>query len=159
MFANDTSMYLCLDNHKVSAEILNSDLEKISTWATKWKVTFNNTKTELMNVWWKKDLRPLPLKFENTLLTDLKQRRHLGVTLQQNCKWDEPIKSIIVKGCSLVACFRSYKYCLCRKLLENMYKSFILPYFDHADVTWDNCMTRLSEELEHLHLDAIRTIT
>ena len=40
-----------------------------------------------------------------------------------------------------------------------MYKSFILPYFDHADVTWDNCMTRLSEELEHLHLDAIRTIT
>ena len=53
-----------------------------------WKVTFNNTKTELMNVWWKKDLQPLPPKFENTLLTALEQHKHRGVILQNNCKWD-----------------------------------------------------------------------
>ena len=40
-----------------------------------------------------------------------------------------------------------------------MYTSFILPYFDYADVIWDNCTIRLSEELEHLLLDAIRMIT
>ena len=72
-------MYLCLDNDEVSAETLNSDLEKISTWATKWKFTFNNTETELLNV-----------------------------------------------GHILVACLHSYKYCLSRKLLENMHNSFIL---------------------------------
>ena len=48
VLADDTSMYLCLDND-VRVEILNSDLEKISAWATTWKVTFNNIKTELMN--------------------------------------------------------------------------------------------------------------
>ena len=40
-----------------------------------------------------------------------------------------------------------------------MYTSFILPYLDYADVICDNCTTRQSEELEHLHLDAFRMIT
>ena len=40
-----------------------------------------------------------------------------------------------------------------------MYKSFILPHFDYADVIWDNCTNTLADELESLHLDAIRTIT
>ena len=39
-----------------------------------------------------------------------------------------------------------------------MYKSFILPRLDYADVTWDNCSLKLAEEMESLHLDAIRTI-
>ena len=32
LFADDTVVYLCLDNDDVRAEILNSDLEKISEW-------------------------------------------------------------------------------------------------------------------------------
>ena len=39
-----------------------------------------------------------------------------------------------------------------------MYKSFILPQFDYADIVWDNCTTKLADELESLDLDAIRTI-
>ena len=123
-------MYLCHHNDEARAETLNSDLEKISTWATKWKVTFNNTTTELINVLREKELRPLPLKFENTLLTALEQHKHLGVILQNNCKWDEHIKCIIAKSPVLVACLRSYKYRLSRKSLENMYEPFILLHFD-----------------------------
>ena len=40
-----------------------------------------------------------------------------------------------------------------------MYKSFILPHFDHADITWDNCTETRSNMLENLHLEeAIRII-
>ena len=34
-----------------------------------------------------------------------------------------------------------------------------MPHLDYADVVWDNCTDRMSNELEALHLDAIRTIT
>ena len=37
-----------------------------------------------------------------------------------------------------------------------MYRSFILPQLDYADVIWDNCSLKLTE-LESLHLDTIRT--
>ena len=39
-----------------------------------------------------------------------------------------------------------------------MYKSFILPHFDYSDAVWDNCTNELSEQLEQLNLDAIRTV-
>ena len=39
-----------------------------------------------------------------------------------------------------------------------MYKSFILPHFDYADVIWDNYTETLANILEELHLEAIRII-
>ena len=60
-------------------------------------------------------------------------------------------------GCQ-VACLRSFKDRLSRKALETMYRSFILPQLDYGDVIWDNCSLKLAEEMESLHLDAIRTI-
>ena len=39
-----------------------------------------------------------------------------------------------------------------------MYKFFILPQFDYADIVWDNCYGTLSNMLENLHLEAIRII-
>ena len=54
---------------------------------------------------------------------------------------------------------KSYKYRLGRKSLGTMYTSFILPQFDYADIVWGNCTTKLADELDSLHLDAIRTIT
>ena len=56
-------------------------------------------------------------------------------------------------------CLPSYKYRLSRKSLENTYKSFNLPILYYADVVWNNCTIKMVDELEQLHLDAIRTIT
>ena len=39
-----------------------------------------------------------------------------------------------------------------------MYRSFVLPQLDYADVVWNKCSLKLAEEVESLHLDAIRTI-
>ena len=39
-----------------------------------------------------------------------------------------------------------------------MYKSFILPLFDYADIVWDNCTDTQSKMLENLHLEAMRII-
>ena len=58
----------------------------------------------------------------------------------------------------LISCLRSYKYKISRKALETMYKSFILPLFDYADIVWDNCTDTQSKMLENLHLEAIRII-
>ena len=34
-----------------------------------------------------------------------------------------------------------------------------MPHFDFSDVIWDNCSGILSDELENVHVDALRTIT
>ena len=159
LFADDTSMYLSLNNDDIRAEILGSDLEKVSTWATRWKVTFNQAKTELLNFSKQRNFQPLPLNFENTTLTSTNTHKHLGIILQNNCKWDHHVKSLISRGRLLLACLSTYKHRVSRKTLEIIYKSFILPIFDYADIIWDNCTKSLSDELEALHLEGIRIIT
>jgi hypothetical protein len=48
LFADDTSLYLIIDNPQTTADILNRDLYKIHTWSTNWLVSFNPQKTETM---------------------------------------------------------------------------------------------------------------
>ena len=46
LFADDTSLYIIVENPIQAATILNSDLSQIYTWAPNWLVTFNQSMTE-----------------------------------------------------------------------------------------------------------------
>ena len=46
IFADDTSLFVSGSDPAQTTEILNRDLQRISDWATKWKVKFNTTKTK-----------------------------------------------------------------------------------------------------------------
>ena len=46
LFADDTSLYIIVDNPDHAAQLLNADLEKITNWAETWLVKFNPDKTE-----------------------------------------------------------------------------------------------------------------
>ena len=158
LFADDTSIYLAIDDVNRRTHILNSDMVRINEWASSWKVDFNPDKTELLTITTKRQPETLPLHFGNATLVEKSEHKHLGVILQNNCKWEKQINYIISKAKLQVACFRSNKYKLSRKALEILYNSFILPHFDYCDTIWDNCSQTLSDELEKLNQDAIRTI-
>ena len=158
LFADDTSMYLRLNDGVTRTYILNSDITKILDWSRRWKVDFNPSKTELLTIANIRDYYTYPLVFDNSILLETNAHKHLGVILQNDCKWNSHIESIVAKTRPLIACFRSFKYKFNRKTLEILYKSYILPHFDYADVVWDNCSAVLSNELENIHLDALRTI-
>ena len=157
LFADDTSISLALKNPHVRTEILNSDLQKINEWANKWKIKFNEEKTELLT--FKRDNLPTyQLTFGNSDLDTIEQHKHLGLTIQNNCKWDVHIANITQKITLLLSFLRSLKYRLSRKSLNQLYKSFILPHFDYADVIYDNCTKAQNDQLENLHLEGIRTV-
>ena len=151
-------MYLALNNDLIRTRILNSDMLKINNWAVKWKVNFNAEKTELLDVCKRNVFLNNQLSFQDSILQSNTSHKHLGLILQGNCKWDSHVTSIIAKCRTLVACLKSYKYRLNRKSLEIMYKSFILPHFDYADVVWDNLTQVQIENLENIQLEALRTI-
>ena len=93
------------------------------------------------------------------MLEEKPHHKHLEITVQNNCKWDEHINNLSSKVSMLINCLHHLKYKLGRKVLETMYKSFILPLFDYADIIWDNCTVVQSTSLENLHLEALRIIT
>ena len=48
LFADDTSLFIIVDNPDDAAEILNTDLEKIAKWTEAWLVKFNPLKKETL---------------------------------------------------------------------------------------------------------------
>ena len=157
MFADDTSLSLSEQYPDVRADILSSDLERVEVWAKNWKVRFNETKTDLLTT----KYGPAPaydLVFGNHTLEEKVSHKHLGIHIQNDCRWEEHTQYLFGKISPLVNCLRSFKYTLSRKSLEVMYTSFILPIFDYADIIWDGCTELQANRLESLHLDALRTI-
>ena len=59
----------------------------------------------------------------------------------------------------LINCLRHFRYKLGRKAPEIMYKSFILPLFDYADINLDNCTSTQSDILENLHREDVRIVS
>ena len=67
MFADDTSLLASGSDPAETAEQLNRDLTKISSWALKWKVVFNAKKSKDI-IFSKKSLNNSPLLFLMTHL-------------------------------------------------------------------------------------------
>ena len=65
--------------------------------------------------------------------------KHLGVILSNDCSWQKHIDYIKEKTWTRINIVRRLKFDLDRKSLKTIYKSFIRPLLEYADVIWDNC--------------------
>ena len=72
LFADDTSLFIIVDDPVSSAERLNGDLVKILQWAETWLVTFSPNKTESLTISHKTN-RPIhpPLYLNNQQITEV----------------------------------------------------------------------------------------
>ena len=85
LFADDTSLYLIIDNPQTTADILNRDLDKIHTWSTNWLVSFNPQKTETMTISRKINKPHHPDIFMNdTPIAEVSNHKHLGLNISKD---------------------------------------------------------------------------
>ena len=139
LFADDTSLYIMVDNPTETATILNDDLDKIYNWSKKWLVNFNAQKTKSMIVS-KKVNRPFhpPLNMNTQELQTVSKHKHLGVFFSNNGSWNDHIEYIVSKSYKRINIMRKMKNVLDRFSLEKVYISFVRPILEYADVVWDS---------------------
>ena len=160
LFADDTSLYLTVDNPAHAAEIINSDLTSIDEWSKNWLITFNALKTDSMLISRKKNSPDHPpLIFQGHTLENVNSHKHLGITLRSDLKWTDHISSIINKSEKLLNIMKGLTYRLDRLTLESMYISFIRPILEYGGPIWDGCTVVDTEKLEKVQLAAARIVT
>ena len=99
LFADDTMLYVSVENAIAAASILNNDLKLIEQWSKKWLVTFNASKTETVLFTLKqKTINHPPLYLNNEIIKEAENHTHLGLTLNCKGKWDQHISNIIAKA-------------------------------------------------------------
>ena len=148
LFADDTNLYVIVDDPPTAAEQLNSDLAKINSWAKKWLVTFNPSKSESV-VFNRKRNKPNhpPLSMNQELINEVTSHKHLGLIFSNDCSWHEHFDYIKSKGWFRINIMRKMKFKLDRKSLQIIYFSFIRPLLEYADVVWGSVLSPLSPSL------------
>ena len=118
LFADDTSLFIIVDNPVTAADSLNTDLKIISQWAATWLVTFNPAKTEAL-LFSRKLNRPQhpPLYMQNHLISEIDAHKHLGLYFTNDCTWHNHINYIKEKAWHRLNIMRKLKFKLDRKSL------------------------------------------
>ncbi|MCG8033229.1 MAG: hypothetical protein JAZ03_13755 [Candidatus Thiodiazotropha taylori] len=160
LFADDTTLYLIVDDPTDAARQLNADLDKIHVWAERWLVKFNPAKSEALLLSRKinKPLHP-PLLMNNEPIQEVPCHKHLGIYLSSDGTWHEHISYITLKAWTRINVMRKFKFTLDRQALEKIYVSFIRPLLEYADVVWANCTRYEVNALEKIQLEAARIVT
>ncbi|MCG7868583.1 MAG: endonuclease/exonuclease/phosphatase family protein [Candidatus Thiodiazotropha taylori] len=160
LFADDTSLYIVVDDPTNAANCLNTDLDKISRWAATWLVSFNPTKTESLLISRKLNRPHHPaLSMQNHQIIEVDHHKHLGIYLSNDCTWHHHINYIKEKAWFRVNIMRRLKFKLDRKSLEVIYTAFIRPLLEYSDVIWDNCTEYEKNDLDKIQNEAARIAT
>ena len=160
LFADDTSIYIIIDDPQTAAFILNSDLDTINVWANDWLVDFNPTKTTSLLI--SRRQLPIahpPLEMNNVILNETTSHRHLGLTFSNTCNWSDHIQRVTNTAWSRLHLMRALKIKVNRQALEKMYFAFIRPLLEYSDSVWDNCSNEAKRQLDSIHHEAARIIT
>ena len=128
LFADDTSLYIIVESAQTAGNLINTDLDTISTWAANWLVNFHEWKTFSM-ILSRKLLPPQhpPLFMNNIMLPETDSHKHLGLISSKPCMWSNYIQEIASKAWVRLNLMRTLKLRVSRKSLEQIYVSFIRP--------------------------------
>jgi hypothetical protein len=128
MFADDTCLFVEIDDPTEAASDLNHDLKSISMWAKKWLVNFSPPKTKEMIISTKtSNINHPPLVLNNCPITRVQTHKHLGLILSSNLSWTTHIGESAKKANKILNYLLPLKMKLDRKSLQMAYNSFIRP--------------------------------
>ncbi len=160
LFADDTCLFIEVDNRDAAAEQINRDLESIHNWSKTWLVTFSSTKTKTLMISNKKDthLNP-PVSFNTQLIEEVTSHTYLGLKFSSNLRWNNHIHDISLKARQRLNLMIPLKYKLNRTTLETMYNAFVLPTMEYGIVVWGGTYDSDMAKLERIHADGMRLVT
>ena len=164
IFADDTSLFPKAINNKKSEIEPNKDLKLISPWAYQWKMLFNPDPTkQATEVCFsrKRDNVPHePLTFNNNKIRSAPAQKYLGIILDSKLDFNQHIVDKINKCNKIIGTMRRLSMTLSRKILLTIYKSFVRPLLDYADIIYDKPYNEsFKEKLEAVQYNACLSIT
>ena len=159
IFADDTSLFASGSDPVLTAEQLNRDLQKISNWSKKWKVSFNAKKSKDIIFSNKYLNNSPPLVFNGNFIERVNSHKHLGVYLSSTLDWSVQLNEVCLRANRKLSVLRSVKI-LNRQTLDLLYKITVRSVIDYALPVYFNILTQKQKmRLEQIQYRAAKLVT
>ncbi len=129
------------------------------TWFSDHKLSLNISKTKAMLFGTKQRLSNsghLDIKYDHDQVETVHKFKYLGVVLDQNLKFNEHIDYVRRKVYAKLKALGRLRPYISKSMSIQLYKSFIIPHFDYADVVYDSMSKQLSQQLQVLQNRCLR---
>jgi hypothetical protein len=158
LFADDTCLFIEVDEQEEAANAINEDLEKLNQWANKWHVDFSPPKTKELLISRTRGVEVHPQLFlDQVPIQQVNEHKHLGLIISKDLSWKYHIEEIVDKANRRLGVLRHLKYKLNRLSLERIYMGLIRPLLEYGDIVWDSPAEYL-DTLESVQLNAARIV-
>ena len=159
IFADDTSLLATGKNTKITAAIINRDLNRITEWAKKWKVNFNADKSEEIIFSNVSLPNRVPILLNGEQVKRVNVHKHLGIYLSYNLDWSLHIHHICMKANRKLAVIRSVKM-LKRQTLDVLYKLQVRSLLDYSlPVFYNSLSAKQKVRLDKIQYTAAKIVT
>ena len=141
LFADDTSLFSVIHDVGTSANELNNDLYQINKWAFQWKMSFNtDSSKQVQEIIFSRKTKKIShpsLRFNSSIVSQTPYQKHLGVFLDTRSTFEEHLKVVTTKINKTIGLLWNLQKTLPRPVLMTMYKTFVRPHLDYADIIYD----------------------
>ena len=160
LFADDTNVFLSHKNADCLANILNTELNKLSIWFRANKLSLNLKKTKFMvfKPSQKRKSHDIQLLINDYKLDQVKETIFLGVILDENLNWKSEISHVANKVSKSIGIIRKSNFYLSTNSLRTLYFSLVYPYFFYCNLVWASTYKSNLVRLEILQKRVVRTI-
>ena len=154
-FADDTKIAMVVENLK-DAEQMQSNLDSLCEWATKWKMGFNAKKCKAMH-FGKRNIRYV-YTMNGHNIESVSEEKDLGVWVEEDSKPSKQCKMAAQSAnWALGQMTRAFHYRKAECLVP-LYKTFIRPKLEHAVGAWSPWLEGDREALERVQKRLVRMI-
>ena len=162
LYADDTSIFRVVRNRNALSAVndMNSDLLAIQRWCKQWLVEVNTEKSVTMFI--SRKVNPThvdPVTLDGVVLQKVENHKHLGLCFDSKLTWSYHIEQMCDKASKRLNMMLSLKYKVQRNILETIYKSYIRPILEYADIILDSCTVQHKTNMENIQIRAAQIVT
>jgi hypothetical protein len=157
LFADDCVVYRQADTQEES-DILQSDLNTLADWATKWQMDFHPKKCYLLQATRKQSPPQHTYTMFGQQLAQVPQHKYLGVTIQENMSFTSHISETCKKANQSLAFTRRNLHNCSEEVKRRAYTTLTRPHLEYGSAVWDPIYKTQITELQKVQRRAARFI-
>ena len=140
MYADDTTLYCCLEDIKSDnkEQILNNELQRVYEWLNANKLSLNVRKTKYMifQKYKNNGIGELNLRISNDNIEHVNEFNFLGLHLNSKLNWDTHINIIEKRISRAVGIIKKLPLIFPKTILLSIYNALILPHINYCLLSW-----------------------
>ncbi len=154
-FADDITAWVTHVSPDIASKNLEVNLTKLNNWTKKWRLITNKTKTEVICFSRSKSI-DVQVKLEDSPLKQVKEKKVLGVTVDQNLTFKSHVENVRVralKTLSSISRLLDETGGMRTALGLQLYNSLVYPVLTYAYPVWSTVSNTQLSALEDVHVN------